>query len=147
MIKKIFWFIIILLIIYLLLIFKAPTVATQIEKILQIEWFNEKVINFKKTFDELITNIPSKEEVQGSLNGTLDMIDSTKEKIDDLRLKAWEYEKKYNETINYISWATSKVDEFKDKINEATQLISSWATFLSWATEFTNIETNSWTIE
>ncbi|MDD3646218.1 MAG: hypothetical protein PHH06_02295 [Candidatus Gracilibacteria bacterium] len=133
MIKKLFWLIIAFFIIYILLIFKAPAVATHIEQILHIDGFNEKVINFKKTFDEVITNIPSKEEVQGTLNGAIDMISTTKEKIDDLRLKANEYEEKYNETLNYISGAAQKVDELKDKINEASQLISSGATFLSGA--------------
>jgi hypothetical protein len=51
--KKIIWLIILVFILYILLIFKAPALANEIEKLLNIKGFNQKIINIKKKLDNL----------------------------------------------------------------------------------------------
>jgi hypothetical protein len=45
--KKILWIIILLFTIYIILIFKAPALANEIEKLLNLQNFNQKVIDLK----------------------------------------------------------------------------------------------------
>jgi hypothetical protein len=71
MIKKIFWFLVIVFVSYILLIFTYPSLADNIESKLGIKPFNEFVRNFKATVDDIYTNLPTKDEVKDAYNKTL----------------------------------------------------------------------------
>lgn len=128
MVKKLMWMFIIVIVSYILLVFNAPSVADWLERALKIEWLNEKIINFKKTFDEIVTKVPTKEELDWVYNQAKDWIDTTKEKIDIIRWKAGEYKDKYDETIEYIEETTDKISWIKEDIEWFANLINTWST-------------------
>lgn len=125
MLRKIIWSIILFLVIYILLIFKAPGIAWVIENIIWINWFNNFILWAKSTYDETVTNIPSKDELQNTYNTVQSWaiefkenfeiwVEITKEKIDAFRAT--------------MSWAESTYNDLKDWFNDAKDFIdtNSW---------------------
>lgn len=120
MLKKIFWWFILIVILFILSIFKAPDLAKSISWVI---WFPNLSINiyeFKWRFDTAVTNIPTKEELEFKYNETLsgaielkwkiiDWVQTTKETVDDLR-----------ETL---SWAEQKIEDLKDTYNDAKEFV------------------------
>ena len=146
--KNILLSILILFIIFILLIFKAPVAALKIENILWINWFSEFVLSFKWTYDETVTNIPTKSELKNAYDTVHswaidfkdkfeDWLNITKEKIDTVREKVWEAEDTYNE----LKWTYDEVQEFIDtnswKIEEIKEVIET-------VSEITETITNTW---
>ncbi|MFK7780567.1 MAG: hypothetical protein QM490_05545 [Candidatus Gracilibacteria bacterium] len=96
MIRKLLLSILIFFTVYILLIFKAPIVAGAIEKVLGIKGFNEFILGFKSTFDDTVTDIPTKAELRNAYDaihsGALNFkenfdigVDYTKKQIDEIR--------------------------------------------------------------
>jgi len=139
MLKKLVWLIVLLFVVYVLLVFKAPWVASEIEKAIWIEWFGSKIIESKDKFDYAITKIPTKEELQWAYSWALDKITEAKEVVDDLRIKAWELEDTYNKASDFIDETSQKIEQAKEIVDNIKEVIWSGSTS-SW-------ETESWTTE
>jgi hypothetical protein len=143
MIKKLILSLIILFVWYILLIFTMPSVASAIEQLLWIGWFNQKVIDIRDSFNNKTTTIPSKDELLSWAldlkNNIIDWVDTTKEKIDSFRetmsgvedtyndLKDW-----YNEVKDFIdtnSWKIEDAKEILNTVSDITQsLTNTWET-------------------
>ena len=138
MIKKIFWTILLLITLYILSIFKAPSIAQNIEDFLGIKWFNEFIINFKKTLDGSATDIPSKDEFLSWATDIKDKlinwIGTTKEKIDSVRYSLWEIEdtaeeikNTYDEAKKFVQETEEKIEEVKNKASKVSDNIENIA--------------------
>lgn len=118
MVKKILWFFLIFIILYILAIFKAPALADNIEDLLKINWFNNSVRDMKSALDDIYTNFPSREEVLNTYNKTLSW-------ANDLKQKAWSWTSQIKNTIDNfrlsVSWSVDKYEWIKDDILETKQ--------------------------
>ncbi len=136
MIQKIFWFFVIVLVLYVLLIFKVPTVADSIEDAFWFGWFNQAVLEFKDLFDNTVTDIPTKNEIENKYTETLsgahdfknnvvDTLDFTRDKINDVRGTLSGAEDTYNSTIKFLSGAVQTIEETEDFINRFKDVVNS----------------------
>lgn len=127
MLKKLFLCLLIIFILYIIAIFKAPIFAENIEKFLNIEWFNEWVIEFKAKMDIALTNAPTKEELKDAYNKTLSWAEEfkdiawswtqeIKDKIDWVRLSlSW--------SIDSYNWVRKDVLDTKERIEQTIESI------------------------
>lgn len=118
LIKNLFWLIIAVFIVYLMLIFFKPDIASQIAKSLKIEKFNEQVLMFKDKLDYVSTKMPSKEEIETAYSWAKDKIWDIKDWIDTVRETAWDIEETYNETKDFINETWEKIDKVKETLND-----------------------------
>jgi len=113
--KKFFLILLIIFVLYIVSIFKLPSFSWFIWNILWIEKFNEFIVSFWTTYNDVVTDIPSKEQVLDTYNKTLswaidikntiiDWLDTTKWYVDEIRLS--------------LSWSEDKIDEFKQSITD-----------------------------
>lgn len=156
MLNKIFWFFVLIVVVYLLLVFKAPTIAWVIEKWIWVKWLSEFVLNFKNKYDDTVTKIPTEREVQDTYNVIyswavdykekfINWAEVTKSQIDAIRnkiswaedtyndLKEWydDVKEGYNEAKEFIDENSDRLDAIKKAINEVsnnTTIVSSWTT-------------------
>ena len=116
MLKKIFWSAILLFILFILAVFNAPDIASSIANTLGFPNLPKNITSIKWTYDTVVTDIPSKEELEKQYNSTLSWalelkdnlvkwVETTKNKVDSLR-----------ETM---SWAEQKIDDIKESYEEA----------------------------
>ena len=133
-IKKIFWFIILIFVLYIILIFVKPAFADQIADLLWIKSFNEKIRIIKNWIDVLSTKIPSEEEITDWINTTKEKIEDVKDTINDIRETTKDLKEKYEETKEFIDETKEKIDTVKDKLNDLeeiwegiTNLVNTWA--------------------
>ena len=123
--KKIFWLLVIIFVLYVILIFKAPIFADNIEKLMHNSTiFNEKVRQIKKKLDKLWTKLPTKEDLQKTYSWTIETINKTKENIDNLRKKAKELEKNYDEVKQKIDEAQKTLDKVEKIWNNIREIIN-----------------------
>ena len=140
MLKKFYWFSIMILVIYILLIFKAPSFTKIIDEKLWFNWFTEFVTQFKWAVDETYTNLPSTDEIKDwyekAYSWAIDIkdnikswIDVTKEKIDTARVAlSWaedtlnKVKDTYEETVDFIDWASKQLDEARKTIDKVTEV-------------------------
>ncbi len=136
--KKIIWVLILLVVVYFLLIFKAPNITTEIEKLAGFEWFTELVTSIKWNIDDAATKIPSQEELEDRYNQTVSWalhvkdnvingIDKTKETIDNVRVTLSGAQDTISDTLDVVWSAVDKVQKAKetvDKINQSVQEVS-----------------------
>jgi len=105
----------------ILLVFNAPILANNIAKILWIWTINNKIIELKDYLNKNSTNIPSRDEfISWAIdikNNVINWVDSTKEKIDSIRIT--------------LSWAESKYNNIKKWYDNVQEFV----------------KTNSWTID
>ena len=148
MINKFLSIFVILVVIHILLIFKAPEIATLIEKTLWINWFTEFVIWSKSTYDNAINKLPNSQELNNSYNDAFSWANKLKENVLD-----WaEYTKdKIDWFRNVMSWAENTYNDLKDWINTAKEFIdtASWAIndtkeLIDNVNKVTETLTNSW---
>jgi hypothetical protein len=136
MIKKIFWFLIFVFVLYILAIFSLPTLADRIWEALKIEKFNEQVRWFKKKLDEVYTNLPSKEEWKDTwnkvLSGAIDLknkvlswAESIKWVIDDTR-------ETVNDYANTLTGAIQDVKKVKEQADWIIKDIENISNSVSW---------------
>ena len=143
---KLGWLFIAIFTFYILLVFKAPAISTEIDKLIWIKWFSEKVIIFKWTYDKAVTNIPTKEELEAAYSWAVNRVDQVKDTIDDIRETAEEVGDTYNQATDFINDAWEKLDqakdtfdEVKDSIDGIKNIVWTWAFDLNW-------KTNTWEI-
>ena len=134
MINKILLSILIFAVIYILLIFKVPTLASIIEDTLWIKWFNEFIIWSKWTYDDTITKLPSAEELTGSYSeayswainikeNILEWADYTRDKIDWFREAMSWAEETYKDIKDWIDTAKDFIDNASWALNDTKELI------------------------
>jgi len=120
MIKKIIALIILIFALYGVSIFLLPQVASQIDTIIGMPWFSEKVRGNKVVMEGAITDIPSVNEFKSwaldAKDTFLNGVDVTKQKIDTLREWAQKAEETYNQ-------AKDTYDSLKETLSGATQTI------------------------
>lgn len=142
MIKKIFWFIVILFVLFILSVFKAPEVAKSIANVAGYPNLPDKILLFKWTYDTVVTDIPSQEELKNQYNSTLswalelkenilNWVDSTKQTVDSLReTMSWseqtieDLKDAYWEAKVFIDDAGKKIEETKKIIEDTTTVIN-----------------------
>lgn len=124
MLKKLFWSLILLWVLFVLSVFKAPELATSIANLAGFPNLPEKIQSFKWTYDNVLTDIPTQEELTNQYNSTLswalefkenivNWVNTTKDKVDSLR-----------ETL---SWAEQKIEDLKETYNDAKDFIDTTA--------------------
>lgn len=108
------------IILFVLTVFKAPDLAKSISELAGFPNLPANIISIKTTFDWVITDIPTKEELENQYNEALswaielkgkivDWVQSTKNTVDDLR-----------ETM---SWAEQKIEDIKETYNDAKEFV------------------------
>lgn len=148
--KKLILILVILATLYWVAVFQFPEIADKIWAQIGMEEINQNIRNGKETYDNVVTDIPSKDEVIGTyweaFSGAIDLganikdkIDVTKDKIDTVRDTLSEAENTYNEVkgtieeakefidttsekIEEVKWTIDKVSEMWDKLWEVTEL-------------------------
>lgn len=128
MLKNIFLFILIFFVLYILSIFKAPDLASSIEQSLGIQWFNAFVINFKETFDDIVTNFPTQDELKNAYETA----------------QSWALEFKDN-FENWLNITKDKIDTIRETLSWAEDTISDIKENIDAAKDF--YDANSWTID
>lgn len=119
MIKKLILSVLIIVVLYILAIFNAPVLADDIEKLIWIEWFNQKIRDFKTSLDW----VPVQDNLTDIYNKTLSWaewitseavwkVNDVKNSIDDVR---WT-----------LSWAVSTYKEVKTTIEETKTQVENW---------------------
>lgn len=142
MLKKIFWTAILLFILFVLAVFKAPEVAKSVANIIGYPNLPESITKLKWTYDQVVTDIPSKEELEKQYNSTIswaielkenivNWVQTTKNKVDSLReTMSWAEQKiedlkgSYNDAKEFIDEAGKKIDETKKIIEDTTTVIN-----------------------
>lgn len=138
MIKKLFWYIVLFSTLFGLIIFKIPSAPLFIEENLKIEWFNNSVINFKNTYNNLFTKIPSKEKAIETYNHSVswaiyfkdkfvEWLDITKWKIDNIRNTLSWVKDSYDSTIDIINTASGKINDTIKVVNKIKNVFWTWA--------------------
>lgn len=108
MIKKIFWIIISIIILYIITIFLSPKLSKSLWETFWLSKFNEQVINLKKKLDNSSTNSWNTSDNIYSWaidikNTVVNWIDKTKDAIDEIRVQAQWIEQKYEETKKVLN--------------------------------------------
>lgn len=147
MLKNIILFLIIIITSYLIIVFKLPNLASTIENTIWINWLWNKIIEFKNTTNWIVTNIPTKDEVNNAYDDfyswAIDFKDNfkewatiTKNKINDIRKTV----NSAQDTYNDIKWW---IDDAKEFIDSASWAINQAKDLLENVSDITN---NTWTI-
>lgn len=141
MLKKIFWWFIVLFILFILAVFHAPKIAEWISEMIWVPNVPQKIESFKVWFDEMVTRVPTQQELEDTYNKTvswaldikntvIDWVHTTKDTIDNVRetlswaeQKVEELKDTYNKTVEIIDQAGQKVNEVKQVIEDTNQVI------------------------
>lgn len=134
MIRKLFWSIVLLFILFVLSVFKAPDIAKSIAELAGYPNLPEKIVELKWTYDSIVTDIPTKEELESQYNSTLSWalelkqnivswVQTTKDKVDSLRETMSWAEQKIEDIKEWYEDAKQFIDETWKKIDEAKQII------------------------
>ncbi len=134
--KKILWLLILIITVYILLVFKAPTLANDIEKLIWLNWLNQKIINIKNKLNMFWTKVPTKQDLSKYYSWTVNTIKKTKESIDELRLKADELKNKYKTAQDWINKVQNKLENIKKTVDKISNV---WSTI-------NKIITTTWTV-
>ena len=134
MIQKLFWSIILLFILFILAVFKAPDLAKSVAELAGFPNLPTNITEFKSNFDNIVTDIPTKEELESQYNSTVswalqlkenivNWVETTKDKVDSLRETMSWAEQKIEEIKEWYEDAKQFIDETGKKIDEAKQII------------------------
>lgn len=157
MLKKIFWWMIVLIILFVLTVFKAPDLANSIAELAGFPNLPTNIISIKSTFDWAVTDIPSQSELEEHYNEALswaiiikwqiiDGVQTTKDTVDDLReTLSWAEQKiedikeTYDDAKEFVDEASAKIEATKKIIEDTTKVINEvqniTSTTSSWVTE------------
>jgi methyl-accepting chemotaxis protein len=131
-----------IIILFVLTIFKAPDLAKSISELAGFPNLPANIISIKSTFDWVVTDIPTKEELEKQYTEALswavelkgkivDWVQSTKDTVDDLReTMSWAEQKiedikdTYNDAKDFVDNASKKIEETKKIIEDTTKVIN-----------------------
>lgn len=110
---------------YLSWVFLAPDITKTIEGAVWLSGTTDEIRSFKDSFDDIVTDIPSVAEFKSwaiDIGNTVKWwLDSTKEKIDDVRVTlSWAQDTFNNtmdtidSTIETVKWAKDSVQKFNE---------------------------------
>jgi hypothetical protein len=71
MLRKLFWSAILLFILFVLAVFKAPELAKSVADLAGYPNLPSKIKELKQTYDSVVTDIPTKEELESQYNSTV----------------------------------------------------------------------------
>lgn len=139
MLKKILWFILIVLICYIVFVFVSPENADNLWEKLWIKTFNEKIRSFKTTTDDIYTNLPSQEEfkdlyektlswAEKTKNDAIDWANKIKDKVDDIRENLNDSKKKYEDLKDSVNKTQEQIEAWIDAIKAFSWILSTWST-------------------
>lgn len=134
MLRKLFWSVILFVILFILSVFKAPDLAQSIADLAGFPNLPTKIVQAKEKYDQVVTNMPTKEEIENQYNLTIswaieikenitNWVQTTKDKVDSLRETMSGAEEKLNELKETYNDAKDFLDETSQKIDQAKQLI------------------------
>lgn len=141
LLTKIFWWFILSGTLFTLSVFKAPELADSIGNTFWFPELTAQIRDLKLWFDEMTTNLPSKEELEQKYaetkswalklkDGIIWWIESTKEKVDDVReTLSWAEQKieeakdAYNKTVDFIDETGKKIEQVKETIENTSKVI------------------------
>lgn len=143
MIIKIALFFLIVVVSYGVTVFASPEKASQIDALLWISGFSEKIRWSKEALDTTVTDIPTLDEFKDGAIGAkekfVDGVDTTKSTIDSVRGGAQKIEDQYNNAKSTYDSAKNTFDDAKDSLNEFGERIDQ----VQWAVESVQNITNS----
>lgn len=102
MLKKIYFFLVIIIVGYALLAYNFPTKVQLVEDFFWLPHLSQGIISFKSTFDDTVTNIPTKEELEQAYT--------------TIYSGAVEYSEKAKEGLDITKW---KIDEVRQTLSGA----------------------------
>lgn len=145
MIKKLWFSILIIIVLYILAIFNAPVLADNIEKFIWTDWFNQKMRDFKASLDW----IPVQDNLSDIYNKTLSWaewisneavwkVNDVKNSIDDVRWTlSW--------AVNTYKEVKNTIDETKTQVENGINSLKNTADTINWVW-FSIQNTISWTL-
>jgi len=138
MILKTILSLVIIFTLYVLMVFNLPSLANTLGNTLWLTSFNEKIVEFKSSFDETTSKIPSGSEfiswAVDLKNDIVDWVDKTKDKIDNFRDTMSGVEETYNEikgwydsvkefidnnsgALDTLKWTAEDINKIKESLN------------------------------
>ena len=120
--KKIIWFFLLLIGLYVFLLFTKPSIVEKIFDTLWIWHINKEVLEFKEKLGDLSTNVPTEDEIKEAYSWAKDAVNNLKEDIDDIRKTAKDLEEKYEQTKEFIEDAWEKIEKAKDVIEDLKEV-------------------------
>jgi len=118
--KKLISFLIIIIILYLLSVFFAPSISSKIDSLIWLNWLTEKITDTKSDIDKNSTS-----NLSDVYSWAINKIDETKNKIDDIRQTAKQVEDTYNKTSDFIDETGKKIDKAKQTLDDVEILWNS----------------------
>lgn len=138
-----------MIILYIIAIFNFPIVANNIEKTIWLNWFNQKIRDFKETFDHTYTNIPTTEQFKETYNNTVNSAwNITKDAVWSVN----DFKNSVDEIRWTLSWAVNTYKEVKTTIDETKTQVENWVNALKTTADtinwvwFSIQNTMSWTL-
>lgn len=141
--KNFFLSLLIIVVVYILIVFTLPDVATKLWTVLHLQGFNNFLISFKQGLNATATQMPQKQDFINTYNKTLsgatevgngvkDWVDIVKDKIDNLRVT--------------LSGSQDQTDALKASYEKAKEIITTTAQQIEAAqkvaNDINNISTN-----
>lgn len=121
--KKIILFILRVIVLYILMIFSLPNLASSIWEKLWLLWFNNKVIKIKQNIDDFFTWVDINESLKETKNSALEIkqnidnnIKETQDKIDTIRENVDKTIKAIDDTKKTINETIKTTKELQESI-------------------------------
>lgn len=139
--QKIFWWFILSVTLFWVSVFKTPELADSIGNTFGFPHLTSQIREIKKSFDWVVTHVPSQDEIKDALaetksgalkikDGFIDGVEVTKDKIDTVRVTlSWAEQKiedakdAYNKTVDFIDETGKKIDQVKQTIEDTSKVI------------------------
>ena len=103
-------------------VFLAPDITKTIEDVVWMSGTTDEIRSFKNSFNDIVTDIPSAAEFKSwaiDIGNTVKWgLDSTKEKIDDVRVTLSWAQDTLNSTMQTIDSTIESVQSAKDSVEE-----------------------------
>ena len=139
MIKKIFLFLVILAVVFIVLAFQVPTVTKNIESTLGMSGITDKILNFKGTYDHVVTDIPGKQDVVNTYNTlasgaidakntVVDTANTTKQKVDEVRKTLSGAQDTVNDTIKTAQKTKEDLEKLQKLGQDIVKIVSTGST-------------------
>lgn len=139
--QKIFWWFVLSVTLFWVSVFKAPELADSIGNTFWFPNLTSYIRDFKSWFDDVVTHVPSQEEIQEKLaqtkswalkikDGIITWVESTKNKVDDVReTLSWaeqtlqDAKDAYDKTVDFIDETGKQIDQVKQTIEDTSKVI------------------------
>ena len=148
MLKKILLGLLIILVLYLVSIFILPVQADKVGEVFWISHFNERVRQFKEKLDNMMTDIPSEDEIRKAAedikNSAVDWANKLKDSVDNVRETLNSTAEQYEELKNQAEETKKQIEEGIDTIKSMSWALDPITNMLKWEDSSTWV-TLTWT--